>query len=119
MHDAGSLRTQQFSFFTQAMRANAQLLHQDGIAQGQFFAFHYPAHANARLRFKLLRLRQHQPPFTGFCDISLRQRMLARKMIDAGASLKLADRQGNSPLALARARGYREMVVMLEAAGAK
>jgi hypothetical protein len=40
-------------------------------------------------------------------------------LIRAGANLQLADRQGNTPLALARARGYREMVKMLEAAGAK
>jgi hypothetical protein len=37
-------------------------------------------------------------------------------LIRAGANLRLADRQGNTPLALARARGYREMVRMLEAA---
>ena len=37
-------------------------------------------------------------------------------LISAGANLQLADRQGNTPLALARARGYREMVAMLEQA---
>jgi uncharacterized protein len=42
-----------------------------------------------------------------------------RALIDAGASLKLADRQGNTPLALARSRGYETMVAMLVAAGAK
>lgn len=34
------------------------------------------------------------------------------------ASLQLADRQGNTPLQLARSRGYPEMVQMLEKAGA-
>jgi ankyrin repeat protein len=40
-------------------------------------------------------------------------------LIAAGANLQLADRQGMTPLALARARGYREMVAMLECAGAR
>ena len=42
-----------------------------------------------------------------------------RALIRAGASLSLADRQGNTPLALARSRGYREMARMLEEAGAR
>jgi ankyrin repeat protein len=42
-----------------------------------------------------------------------------RALVDAGASLKLADRQGNTPLALARSRGYEPMVALLLAAGAK
>lgn len=42
-----------------------------------------------------------------------------RALIDARANLQLADRQGQSPLALARARGYTTMVDMLVAAGAK
>ena len=42
-----------------------------------------------------------------------------RALIQAGANLQLADRQGNTPLALARGRGYKEMVRMLEAAGAR
>jgi len=46
------------------------------------------------------------------------QRTLAA-LIDAGANLKLADRQGNTPLQLARARGYTAMVRQLEAAHAK
>jgi len=46
------------------------------------------------------------------------QRTLAA-LVDAGASLQLADRQGNTPLQLARARGYAAMVAKLEAAGAK
>lgn len=46
------------------------------------------------------------------------QRTLAA-LIDAGANLKLTDRQGNTPLQLARARGYTAMVGQLEAAHAK
>ena len=42
------------------------------------------------------------------------QRTLAA-LIDAGASLKLTDRQGNTPLQLAKARGYTAMVKLLEA----
>ena len=37
-----------------------------------------------------------------------------KALIDAGANLKLTDRQGQTPLQLARARGYGEMVTMLE-----
>jgi ankyrin repeat protein len=40
-------------------------------------------------------------------------------LIEAGADLQLADRQGRTPLALARGKGYGEMARMLEAAGAK
>ena len=40
-------------------------------------------------------------------------------LVKAGANVKLADRQGVTPLALAKARGYAEMVRILEAAGAK
>jgi len=40
-------------------------------------------------------------------------------LLQAGASHALADRQGNTPLQLARQRGYAEMVRMLIAAGAK
>jgi len=43
------------------------------------------------------------------------QRTLAA-LIDAGASLALTDRQGNTPLQLARARGYTAMVGLLESA---
>ena len=39
-------------------------------------------------------------------------------LIQARANLQLKDRQGQTPLQLARARGYGEMVKMLEAAGA-
>ena len=40
-------------------------------------------------------------------------------LVDAGANLQLTDRQGNTPLRLARARGYAPMVDKLKAAGAK
>lgn len=40
-------------------------------------------------------------------------------LVKAGANLNLADRNGNTPLTLARGRGYREMVAILEAAAAK
>ena len=46
------------------------------------------------------------------------QRTLAA-LVDAGANLQLADRQGNTPLQLAKARGYKAMVETLKAAGAK
>jgi hypothetical protein len=45
-----------------------------------------------------------------------RHQATLRALIAAGANLQLADAQGNTPLALARARGYAEMVRMLEAA---
>jgi ankyrin repeat protein len=41
------------------------------------------------------------------------QRTLAA-LLDAGASVKLTDRQGNTPLQLAKARGYTAMVKLLE-----
>jgi ankyrin repeat protein len=40
-------------------------------------------------------------------------------LVKAGANLNLADRQGVTPLGLARQRGYADMVRILEAAGAK
>ena len=40
-----------------------------------------------------------------------------RALVAAGASTTLTDRQGFTPLALARARGYREMVNVLQEAG--
>lgn len=40
-----------------------------------------------------------------------------RALINAGANTQLTDRQGNTPLQLARSRGYDEMVKMLEQAG--
>jgi ankyrin repeat protein len=40
-------------------------------------------------------------------------------LVSAGADTGLADRSGAPPLALAKSRGYREMVVLLEQAGAQ
>ena len=48
-----------------------------------------------------------------------RHQATLKALIDAKANLQLTDRQGNTPLALAKSRGYREMVAMLEKAGAK
>jgi hypothetical protein len=48
-----------------------------------------------------------------------RHQKTLRALIEAGANLQLADRQGRTPLALARSRGYDEMVRMLERAGAR
>jgi ankyrin repeat protein len=40
-------------------------------------------------------------------------------LVKAGANLSLADRNGQTPLMLARGRGYTEMVAILEKAGAR
>ena len=40
-------------------------------------------------------------------------------LLEAGASTRLTDREGRTPLELARARGYAEMVTLLERAGAR
>ncbi len=42
-----------------------------------------------------------------------------RALVDAGAGVNIADGRGSTPLQLARDRGYREMVAILEKAGAK
>jgi ankyrin repeat protein len=42
-----------------------------------------------------------------------------KALVEAGANTSLADRNGYTPLKLARSRGYREMVAILERAGAK
>jgi len=42
-----------------------------------------------------------------------------RALVEAGANLNLADRNGTTPLGLARSRGYAEMVRILAEAGAK
>ncbi len=52
-------------------------------------------------------------------DGGLRHQATLKALISAGASLTISDRQGNTPLQLAKARGYAEMAKMLEAAGAK
>jgi uncharacterized protein len=49
----------------------------------------------------------------------LRHQEVLRALLAAGASTKLTDRQGTTPLALAKSRGYGAMVEMLEKAGAK
>lgn len=52
-------------------------------------------------------------------DGGARHQEVVRALLAAGASTRLADRQGNTPLALAKARGYQTMVQLLEKAGAK
>lgn len=42
-----------------------------------------------------------------------------RLLVEAGASTKITDRSGNTPLRLAKGRGFRDMVEILEKAGAK
>jgi ankyrin repeat protein len=42
-----------------------------------------------------------------------------RALVEAGADINIADGSGATPLRLARSRGYREMVAILEKAGAK
>ncbi len=42
-----------------------------------------------------------------------------KALVDAGASTKLTDRNGNTPLALAKGRNYIEMIAILEKAGAR
>ena len=48
-----------------------------------------------------------------------RQQEVLRALLAAGASTQLTDRQGTTPLALARSRGYAVMVQMLKKAQAK
>jgi ankyrin repeat protein len=52
-------------------------------------------------------------------DGGARHQATLAALLAAGASTAIADRSGRSPLALARERGHREMVRMLEAAGAR
>ncbi len=49
----------------------------------------------------------------------MRHQAVLQALLAAGASTQLTDREGNTPLALARARGYSAMVALLEKAGAK
>jgi ankyrin repeat protein len=42
-----------------------------------------------------------------------------RALVQAGANVNIADRNGQTPLQLARSRGYKNMVQILEKAGAK
>ncbi len=42
---------------------------------------------------------------------------MLRALVRAGANVNRADRNGATPLQLARGRGYREMVQILENAG--
>ena len=42
-----------------------------------------------------------------------------KALLDAGANPNLADRSEHTPLALAKARGYAEMVALIEKAGGK
>ena len=42
-----------------------------------------------------------------------------RALVEAGANVNLVDRGGQTPLALARARGYAEMAAILRDAGAR
>ena len=44
---------------------------------------------------------------------------ILRQLIEAGASVNIADGEGVSPLIHARQRGYAEMITMLEKAGAR
>jgi uncharacterized protein len=52
-------------------------------------------------------------------DGGARHQATLKALIAAGANLQLADREGRTPLQLAQARGYGEMVKMLEAARAR
>jgi uncharacterized protein len=52
-------------------------------------------------------------------DGGARHQATLKALLDAGASTKLADRQGRTPLQLARDRGYDVMVRQLQAAGAR
>ncbi|WGT65868.1 ankyrin repeat domain-containing protein [Variovorax paradoxus] len=52
-------------------------------------------------------------------DGGLRHQRTLAALVDAGANLQLADRQGNTPLQLAKARGYTAMVKLLEAPRAR
>ena len=52
-------------------------------------------------------------------DGGARHQATLQALLDAGADFRLADRDGRTPLQLARARGYEPMVRALVAAGAR
>lgn len=52
-------------------------------------------------------------------DGGARHQATLKALIDAGANLQLTDRSGQTPLSLAKARGFSAMVSMLEKAGAR
>jgi ankyrin repeat protein len=52
-------------------------------------------------------------------DGGARHQAVLQALLEAGASTRLTDREGNSPLALAQARGFKAMVEMLNKAGVK
>jgi ankyrin repeat protein len=52
-------------------------------------------------------------------DGGARHQVTLKALLDAGANPQLADRTGQTPLALAKSRGYSAMVSMLEKAGAR
>jgi ankyrin repeat protein len=52
-------------------------------------------------------------------DGGARHQATLKALVDAGANLQLADRSGQTPLALAKARGFTAMVALLEKAGAR
>lgn len=52
-------------------------------------------------------------------DGGTRHQQVLQALLSAGASTRLTDREGNTPLTLAKSRGYGAMVSMLEKAGAR
>jgi ankyrin repeat protein len=52
-------------------------------------------------------------------DGGARHTATLKALVEAGANVNLADRNGRTPLALARSSGYREMAAILEKAGAR
>jgi ankyrin repeat protein len=52
-------------------------------------------------------------------DGGSRHQQTLQALVDAGADITLPDRQGRTPLALARLRGYKEMVRILENAASR